>query len=83
MINKISGWALGFNSKYWGLTYDDGHSSEYGWTDNIDQIKIDRISVDMPNTKTWFTYKNSHYADEMNKGDWVFVEIVKTLEVIK
>ena len=40
MQNKISGWALGLNGKFWGLIYSDGHSSEEGWTDDIDKIKV-------------------------------------------
>ena len=83
MQNKISGWALGLNGKFWGLIYSDGHSSEEGWTDDIDKIKIDSRSEEMPNSKTWFTYSGSHYENEMKKGEWYYIEVVKILTVIK
>lgn len=83
MQNKISGWALGLNGKFWGLIYSDGYSTTYGWTDDVDKIEIDSNSKDMPKTKVWFVCADSHYRDEVNKGEWYYIEVVKILTVIK
>lgn len=83
MINRISGWALCLDGKFWGSIYNDGHSSEDGWTDDIDKISIDSESKDMPSSKTWFTYSGSHYEKEMQKGEWRYIEVVKTFRLIK
>ena len=79
---KVSGWALCKEGMFWGCIYSDARSTEYGWVSEIDKIKLDTHSKEMPPTKTWFTYQNSHYAKEMNTGHWVVVEITKQLEIV-
>lgn len=78
----FQGWALQHNGKYWGLLYADGQSTQYGWTDDIDEIEISERD-EKPPTKSWFTYLGSHYIPEMEKGEWVVVEITKGLKVVK
>lgn len=59
------------NGKAWGVVYEDGHSTTYGW--------IDPESAPIHNPKfctkpTDVTWRDSHYTEELLTGELVMVE---------
>jgi len=66
------------DGKAWGKTYEDGHSTYYGW--------MDAESAPIHNPKyctkpTDLTYEGSHYTEELMKGVIVSVKRVTTVTV--
>ena len=77
------GWALHLDGKYWSEfpTWDAKCMASQGWGDDVQYIQVSRDDKKPP-IKTWFTYSNSPYEKEMNKGEWVFIEIRTSLKVV-
>ena len=68
------------DGKAWGVTYEDGQSTSYGW------IKPEDAPIHNPEfckNTTDVTYTNSHLIDELKTGELVKVKRVTTIEVIK
>ena len=66
------------NGKAWGVEYEDGHCTAYGW--------IDPESAPIHNPKychktTDVTYKGSPYTRELELGELVDVERTTTLSI--
>lgn len=68
------GWVLEYQGKYWGEVYpgDGRTTADMGWTDDLTKIRISG-GKDKPPHKGWFTYANSPYIQELQKGEWVYV----------
>ncbi|MDH3354498.1 MAG: hypothetical protein OEL79_04705 [Chromatiales bacterium] len=67
------------DGKAWGIAYEDGQSTAYGWVD------VESATIYNPEffTKTTdATYKGSHLIPELEKGELVHVERATTVKVI-
>jgi hypothetical protein len=59
------------NGKAWGIEYNDGRSTSYGWISPEDAILSDPRFL----TEPWhLTYRNSPYIKELQKGKIINVE---------
>lgn len=68
------------DGKGWGIVYEDGRSTAYGWMDPEDAD----ISDPKYCTKTTsVTYEGSHYTEELLTGKLVSVERTTTVAIIK
>ena len=59
------------NGKAWGVEYDDGHSTSYGW------IAPENAPIHNPefcSHPTDVTYKGSPYTKELSAAELVYVE---------
>lgn len=65
------------NGKAWGITYEDGHSTHYGWMDPEDAEIYDPQYCKAP---TNATYPNSHYIPELSLG--IVVPVERRIEVV-
>jgi len=65
--------------KGWGITYEDGHSTSYGWMDAesapIHDPKYCKKTTDV-------TYAGSHLVPELETGKLVTVERVTNVNII-
>ena len=59
------------NGKAWGILYEDGHSTSYGWIDPESAPIHDPRFCTKPTDVTWH---NSHYTKELLTGELVMVE---------
>ena len=59
------------NGKAWGIEYEDGHSTSYGW---IDPTKAPIHNPKHCTKTTDVTYSGSHYIKELKTGKLVMVE---------
>ena len=74
----LEGWAIELDGKYWGIQYEDGHFTEYGWG------PIEKAIIEDPRyvkKTTDVTYKNSPYIHELERGHFVKVKRTTTYEV--
>ena len=75
---KKIGVVVMFGDKFWGVQYEDGQSTCYGWG----SIQAATISESGCLTKPEdMTYKGSHYVNELKKGKIVEVERSTSFEV--
>jgi len=65
------------DGKGWGVTYKDGHSTAYGWTD-LEHAGIHE--QEFCNDVTDLTYEGSPYIDELKRGK--LVHVTKTTTVL-
>lgn len=66
------------DGKAWGKTYEDGHSTSYGWMPPVDAPIHDPEFCKSPLS---VTYKDSPYIEELSKGKLVYVERKTTVKV--
>lgn len=66
--------------KAWGKTYDDGHSTSYGWLDAESAPIHDPKYCTQPTDVTW---KGSHYTGELETGKIVHVERTTTVRILE
>jgi hypothetical protein len=59
------------NGKAWGITYEDGHSTSYGWLSPEEAPIHDPKYCKKPTDVTW---KGSYLTKELETGELVFVE---------
>ena len=59
------------NGKAWGVVYEDGQSTSYGWMDSESAPIHDPKYCKKP---TDVTYQGSHYTRELETGALVMVE---------
>ena len=59
------------DGKAWGITYEDGHSTSYGWMAPEDAPIHDPRYCKKPED---VTYRESHYIAELRTGKLVHVE---------
>lgn len=59
------------DGKAWGITYEDGHSTSYGWMAPEDAPIHDPRYCKKPTDVTW---KDSYLTKELETGELVFVE---------
>lgn len=59
------------NGKAWGVIYEDGHSTAYGWMDPESAPIHNPQYCKKPSD---VTYRDSHYTAELNTGELVMVE---------
>lgn len=59
------------DGKAWGRTYEDGHSTSYGWMSPED---APIHNPEYCKKTTDVTYADSHYIDELETGELVNVE---------
>lgn len=64
----------------WGVEYEDGHSTAYGWIDPVDAPIHDPRFCTQP---TDVTYTGSHYVSELRKGKLVSVKRTTTVEIVE
>ena len=79
VIKKKTGWALKLDGKYWGETYpaDGGGMALYGFTDDLEKIRIDTRD-EMPPSKVWFFNECfTRYVEQVKNAEWVRI----TLEI--
>lgn len=57
--------------KAWGITYQDGQSTSYGWTAPEDALIYNPESCRQPED---VTYRGSPYIEELRTGTLVYVE---------
>jgi hypothetical protein len=55
----------------WGITYEDGYSTTYGWMEPEDAPIHDPKFCKKPTDVTW---KDSYLTEELETGELVFVE---------
>jgi len=60
------------NGKAWGVVYEDGHSTIYGWIDPESAPIHDPKFCTKPTDVTW---RDSHYTKELLTGELVMVEM--------
>jgi hypothetical protein len=67
ILHQTEGLVAELNGQYWGIVWDDGHSTEYGFTDISDAIIKDtdcNSPIDfIPHYKR---YPNSPYVRELS-----------------
>ena len=76
-IEKV-GVVVEYEGKYWGIQYEDGHSSSEDWG------PIEKAQVGNPKfakKPTDFTWKGSQYIKELKKGKLRTVKKVTTFVV--
>lgn len=59
------------NGKAWGIIYEDGRSTEYGWMEPESAPIYDPKWMKKP---TDVTYRESHYIKELSTAKLVYVE---------
>jgi len=59
------------DGKAWGVAWEDGHSTSYGWIAPEDAPIHNPEFCKRPED---VTYKNSHYVEELRAGKVVHVE---------
>lgn len=62
----------------WGVTYEDGHSTSYGWVCPTKATMVDH-KLKSP---TDLTYPNSYLISELKTGTVVKVKKTITIEVV-
>jgi len=67
------------NGKAWGIEYEDGQSTSYGWIEPEDAPIHDPKHCKRP---TDVTYEDSYLTDELKKGKLVAVERITTVKII-
>ena len=67
------------NGKAWGKTYEDGHSTSYGWVDPESAPIHNPKYCTKPTDVTW---SGSHYLNELETGKLVEVERVTEVRVL-
>lgn len=65
------------DGEYWGVQYEDGYCTEYGWGPFENASFHDRRYCKKPEDAT---YKGSHYVNELRKGRLLDVVIKTTVE---
>ena len=68
------------DGKGWGVTYEDGHSTCYGWIDLEDAPISD---PEFCKQTTDVTYPGSYLIPELRKGKLVNVKRITTVEILK
>jgi hypothetical protein len=66
------------NGKAWGVAYEDGHSTEYGWVDPAEAKISDPRYCKRPKD---MTYRGSHLEKELSTGEIVKVVRKTTVEI--
>lgn len=61
---------LMLDGKAWGITYEDGHSTSYGW---IDPSKAEVSDPELCKKPSDLTYPGSYLIPEMSRGRLVQV----------
>lgn len=79
-IRKKTGWALKLDGKYWGETYpaDSGHGGGmalYGFTDDLEKVRIDTRDEMPPSKVCFFNERFTHYVEQVKDAEWVRVTI--------
>jgi len=69
-----------FEGKYWGIQYEDGRFTEYGFGDIKKAIVSDPEFCKVPTDKTW---KASHYFQQLEKAKLVAIEITTQYRVME
>jgi hypothetical protein len=67
------------NGKGWGITYEDGQSTTYGW------IPPEDAPIHNPQfckSTTDVTYEGGYLIEELKKGKLIAVERITTVEII-
>lgn len=59
------------NGKAWGVVYEDGHSTSYGW---MEPESAPIHNPEFCKKPTDVTYRDSPYVKELNTGELVMVE---------
>ena len=67
------------NGKAWGITYEDGHSTSYGWMDPESAPIHDPKYCKEPTAVTW---KGSHHMKELETGKVVHVRRTTSVEIL-
>ena len=67
------------NGKAWGITYEDGHATCYGWMEPEDAPIHDPKFCKHTTDVTW---KGSHYTDELKTGKLVMIERVTEVKIL-
>ena len=81
MIKKETGVMVMKDGKAWGVTYKDGHSTDYGWLNPADKAAV--IHDPKFCTKTTdVTYKDSYLIPELQTGKLVKVERVTEVRIL-
>ena len=79
MIKKESGVMVMKNGKAWGVTYEDGQSTSYGWV-NPEDVALDNPKyVTVPSD---LTHDHSIHIEELETGEVVPVERVTTTTIL-
>ena len=68
------------DGKAWGKTYEDGHSTSYGWMDVESALIHDPKYCTKPTDVTW---KCSPYTKELETGKLVHVERTTTVRIFE
>ena len=68
------------NGKAWGITYEDGYSTSYGWMDAESAPIHDPKYCKVPTDVTW---QGSHYTEELETGKLVHVRRTTTVEILQ
>ena len=69
------------DGKAWGITYSDGHATEYGWINPADK-SVQISNPECCKKTTDVTYRGSSYFEELSKGEIVAV-IRETIVKVK
>ncbi len=67
------------NGKAWGIVYEDGQSTAYGWVDPVDGRMSDPEYCKHP---TDVTYSGSPYYEELLSGKLVSVERITKVVIV-
>jgi len=79
-MSKIeSGVMVMKDGKGWGITYEDGHSTSYGWMDAEDAPIHNPKYCKKPTDVTW---EGSYLVEELKTGELVAVERTTTIKIV-
>lgn len=81
MILKESGVMVMRDGLAWGITYEDGQSTSYGWINPADK-KAEISNPEFCTKVTDVTYSGSYLIPELLKGNLVSVERVTEVKII-
>jgi len=81
METKETGVMVMKDGKAWGIVYEDGQSTSYGWINPADKKAV----VHNPKycrKPTDVTYKGSYLTEELKTGKLVNVERITTVKIL-
>ena len=81
MIEKQTGVMVMKDGLAWGITYEDGYSTSYGWLNPADK-KAEIHNPKFCKKTTDVTYKGSYLIDELKTGKLVAVERTTTVKIL-